>query len=129
MFTAEQKTTSDYNKPITKQIFACEEPTATHQHIGRLSLRHGGGTLTRKPTPISAIRIELLAPPRRSEQIISTLAHWHISTLNRRPCISRDKSRVIERKRKLNVIAGFEVDVGTSEVGGKIGKSFVVSDE
>jgi hypothetical protein len=36
---------------------------------------------------------------------------------------------MIERKRKLNVAAGFEVQVGTSEVGGKVGKSFVVSDE
>jgi len=36
---------------------------------------------------------------------------------------------MIERKRKLKVSAGFEVDVGTSEVGGKIGESFVVADE
>jgi hypothetical protein len=36
---------------------------------------------------------------------------------------------MIERKRKLNVAAGFEVDVGTGEVGGKVRKSFVVADE
>jgi hypothetical protein len=36
---------------------------------------------------------------------------------------------MIEGKRKLEVTAGFEVDVGTGEVGGKVGESFVVADE
>ena len=36
---------------------------------------------------------------------------------------------MIEGERKLNVAAGFEVDVGTGEVGGKVGESFVVADE
>jgi hypothetical protein len=33
---------------------------------------------------ISAVNAKRLAPPRRSEQIIGTLAHWHIGTLTPR---------------------------------------------
>ena len=84
--------------------------------------------MTRKPTTISAIRNELLVK-RTNHWHIGTLADWHISTLNRRPGARRNKSRMIERKRKLNVAAGFEVNIGTGEVGGKVGESFVVSDE
>ena len=49
--------------------------------------------------------------------------------INNVPGTRRNKSRMIEGKRKLEVTAGFEVDVGTGEVGGKIGESFVVADE